>query len=76
MIISFKKLEEFDQLWVPSKWQKECTVKQGYDESKIRVVPEGVDIQTFKPENKNQLLFGTIDTFLIWRLTKGKIHTR
>ena len=27
----FKKLEEFDQLWVPSKWQKECTVKQGYD---------------------------------------------
>jgi autotransporter strand-loop-strand O-heptosyltransferase len=50
----FKKLEEFDQLWVPSKWQKECTVKQGYDESKIRVVPEGVDIQTFKPENKKQ----------------------
>ena len=24
--------------------------------------------------NKNQLLFGTIDTFLIWRLTKGKVH--
>ena len=23
---------------------------------------------------KKQLLFGTIDTFLIWRLTKGKIH--
>jgi glycerol kinase len=23
---------------------------------------------------KNQLLFGTIDTFLIWRLTKHKIH--
>ena len=23
---------------------------------------------------KNQLLFGTIDTFLIWRLTKGKVH--
>jgi autotransporter strand-loop-strand O-heptosyltransferase len=50
----FEKLKEFDQLWVPSKWQKECTVKQGYDESKIRVVPEGVDIQTFKPENEKQ----------------------
>ena len=23
---------------------------------------------------KKQLLFGTIDTFLLWRLTKGKIH--
>ncbi len=23
---------------------------------------------------KDELLFGTIDTFLIWRLTKGKIH--
>ena len=24
--------------------------------------------------NKKQLLFGTIDSFLIWRLTKGKVH--
>ena len=24
--------------------------------------------------SKNQLLFGTIDSFLIWRLTKGKVH--
>jgi len=24
--------------------------------------------------NKNQLLFGTIDSFLIWRLTRGKVH--
>ena len=24
---------------------------------------------------KNELLFGTIDTFLIWKLTNGKIHT-
>ena len=24
--------------------------------------------------SKNRLLFGTIDTFLIWRLTKGKVH--
>jgi glycosyltransferase involved in cell wall biosynthesis len=48
----FEKLKEFDQLWVPSKWQKECSIKQGYDESKIRVVPEGVDIHTFKPEKE------------------------
>ena len=24
--------------------------------------------------NRKQLLFGTIDSFLIWRLTKGKVH--
>ena len=24
--------------------------------------------------NKKQLLFGTIDSFLIWKLTKGKVH--
>ena len=25
----FKRLSYFDEFWVPSKWQKECTVKQG-----------------------------------------------
>ena len=25
--------------------------------------------------SNNQLLFGTIDSFLIWRLTKGKVHS-
>ena len=46
----FDKLLEFDELWVPSKWQKECTIKQGYPEDKIKVVPEGVDIHTFFPD--------------------------
>jgi autotransporter strand-loop-strand O-heptosyltransferase len=46
----FNKLLEYDQLWVPSKWQKECTVKQGYPEDRIKVVPEGVDTKTFYPE--------------------------
>ena len=46
----FKKLLEFDQLWVPSKWQKECTVKQGYPSDKIKVVPEGVDVSVFYPD--------------------------
>jgi len=46
----FEKLKEFDEFWVPSKWQKECSIKQGYPEDKIKVVPEGVDIRTFYPE--------------------------
>ena len=27
-----------------------------------------------KLAKNNQLLFGTVDTFLIWKLTKGKVH--
>ena len=51
----FDKLKEFDELWVPSKWQKECSIQQGYPEDKIKVVPEGVDIDTFYPEQVNLL---------------------
>ena len=50
----FEKLLEFDQLWVPTKWQKECTVKQGYPEEKIKVVPEGVDTNKFFPIQKKK----------------------
>jgi autotransporter strand-loop-strand O-heptosyltransferase len=46
----FNKLLEFDELWVPSKWQRECTIAQGYPEDKIKVVPEGVDVHTFFPD--------------------------
>jgi autotransporter strand-loop-strand O-heptosyltransferase len=45
----FKKLLEYDQIWVPSQWQADCTIKQGADPNKVKIVPEGVDINTFKP---------------------------
>jgi autotransporter strand-loop-strand O-heptosyltransferase len=45
----FNKLKEFDELWVPSKWQRDCTIAQGYDPNKIKVVPEGVNVHTFYP---------------------------
>ena len=48
----FNKLLEFDQIWVPSKWQAACTIKQGASVEQVKVVPEGVDIETFKPINK------------------------
>jgi len=51
----FDKLKEFDELWVPSKWQKECSIKQGYPANKIKVVPEGVDVDTFYPEQVDLL---------------------
>ena len=32
----FERLKYYDEFWVPSKWQKQCTVEQGYPEEKIR----------------------------------------
>jgi autotransporter strand-loop-strand O-heptosyltransferase len=52
----FDKLQEFDEMWVPSKWQRDMTIAQGYDPNKIKVVPEGVDINTFFPEETSHEL--------------------
>jgi autotransporter strand-loop-strand O-heptosyltransferase len=52
----FNKLKEFDELWVPSKWQRQMTIDQGYDANKIKVVPEGVDVNTFYPETTSHEL--------------------
>lgn len=45
----FKLLLQYDQLWVPTKWQRDCTVEQGYPKNRIRVVPEAVDGEKFYP---------------------------
>jgi autotransporter strand-loop-strand O-heptosyltransferase len=52
----FNKLQEFDEMWVPSKWQRDVTITQGYDPNKIKVVPEGVDVNTFFPEETSHKL--------------------
>jgi autotransporter strand-loop-strand O-heptosyltransferase len=52
----FNKLQEFDEMWVPSKWQRDVTIAQGYDPNKIKVVPEGVDINIFFPEETSHEL--------------------
>ncbi len=44
----FKKLLEFDYLWVVSKWHKDCIVKQGYPEDRVFVVNEGVNSEMFE----------------------------
>ena len=48
----FNRLYYFDEVWVPSKWQFDCLVAQGYPTEKISIVPEGVDIEVFKPIKK------------------------
>tara|TARA_B100000767_G_scaffold275536_1_gene313134 strand:+ start:9601 stop:11088 length:1488 start_codon:yes stop_codon:yes gene_type:complete len=44
-----------------------------FSATKVKWVLENVPLAK-KLMKKKQLLFGTIDTFLIWRLTKGNIH--
>jgi autotransporter strand-loop-strand O-heptosyltransferase len=51
----FNQLLKFDEIWVPSEWQRECTIEQGADPNKVKVVPEGVDIHTFHPETVDPL---------------------
>jgi FkbM family methyltransferase len=64
----FKRLSYFDEMWVPTQWQFESLVEQGYPKEKIHIVTEGVDINIFKPvkaiKKKNKfrfLLFGRWD---------------
>lgn len=47
----FRKLLEFDQLWVPSTWARDCAVKQGFPADRVKVVPEGVDGTIFNPSS-------------------------
>ncbi|WP_165279881.1 glycosyltransferase family 4 protein [Paenibacillus protaetiae] len=39
-----------DQVWVYSNYNKECYVRSGLDEHKIKVIPLGVDEHIFHPE--------------------------
>lgn len=48
----FNRLFYFDEVWVPTQWQFDCLVEQGYPKEKIFIVPEGVDVDTFKPIKK------------------------
>jgi len=64
----FKRLFYFDEMWVPTQWQFDSLVEQGYPKEKIRIVPEGVDVDVFKPKEKIKkrnkfrfLLFGRWD---------------
>jgi len=46
----FDKLLEYDQLWVPTEWQRQCSIEQGYPEDRVKVVPEGIDSNIFTPD--------------------------
>jgi autotransporter strand-loop-strand O-heptosyltransferase len=46
---TLNQLRTFDQLWIPSQWQKDNLIKQNFPENKLKVVPLGVDENIFFP---------------------------
>jgi glycosyltransferase involved in cell wall biosynthesis len=42
-------LRSMDEIWTPSNWGRQLLIGNGLDGHKIRVVPEGVDVEQFKP---------------------------
>ena len=61
----FKKLQEADQFWVPSNWQKQCTIEQGYDKDRVKVVPEGIDGNIFNPNPVKNPFDVSVFTFFL-----------
>lgn len=47
--IKISPLMDLDEIWSPSRWQYDILVDNGLDAAKIRLVPEGVDTDLFKP---------------------------
>jgi len=48
----FNELMKFNQVWVPSDWQRDNLIQQGYSSEKIKVVSEGVDPSIYLPTPK------------------------
>jgi glycosyltransferase involved in cell wall biosynthesis len=38
-----------DEVWTPSRWGRRLLIDNGVDEARVRVVPEGVDPDVFRP---------------------------
>ena len=43
-------LRTFDEVWTPTNWGRGLLVNNGLDADKVGVVPEGVDVETFRPD--------------------------
>jgi autotransporter strand-loop-strand O-heptosyltransferase len=48
----FRKLLEFDYLWVVTQWHKDCIIKQGFPSQRVFIVNEGVNSEFFKQVEK------------------------
>jgi glycosyltransferase involved in cell wall biosynthesis len=44
-----ERCAEFDEIWVPSEFNRGTFARGGVDERKLRVMPEGIDTELFRP---------------------------
>ncbi|MHB8262627.1 MAG: glycosyltransferase family 4 protein [Acidimicrobiales bacterium] len=42
-------MRHVDEVWVPTRWVRECYIASGVPEHRVAVVPNGVDTSTFSP---------------------------
>ena len=74
-----RRTAEFCKKYRTNKKEKIINKKTGllidpyFSGTKIKWILENVPTAKKLAKN-NQLLFGTVDTFLLWKLTKGKVH--
>ena len=61
----FKRLLEADQFWVPSNWQRSCTIEQGYPEDRVKIVPEGVNGDIFNSNPVKNPFDAEVFTFFL-----------
>jgi glycosyltransferase involved in cell wall biosynthesis len=68
-------LKDIDEIWVPSAWGKLLFENNGIAPSRVKVIPEGVDVDTFKPlHQENNLQPNKPFRFLSvgkWEVRKG-----
>src|SRR5271165_2649011 len=48
-----KILRGLDEIWTPSEWGRRLLVRNGFPDSKVFVVPEGVDTNLFEPHPRD-----------------------
>ena len=74
-----RRTAEFCKKYKTNKKEKIINKKTGllidpyFSGTKIKWILENIP-KAKKLAKNNQLLFGTVDTFLIWKLTKSKVH--
>ena len=74
-----RRTADFCKKYKTNKKEKIINKKTGllidpyFSGTKIKWILENIP-KAKKLAKNNQLLFGTVDTFLIWKLTKGKVH--
>jgi glycosyltransferase involved in cell wall biosynthesis len=70
-----RAFDGLDQVWVPTTWCRAQLIRNGIDPARIRIVPEGVDTDTFSPGPERRADDGAPFRFLCvgkWETRKGQ----